>query len=81
MIWICCALLLPLLLLWKQAVSAAADQLKLSPPYISQLISDLEQRLGRQLLYRSTRKIAISSDGQRFCPWPNKSQGPCKGIE
>lgn len=45
---------------------AAADRLNLSPPYVSQMISDLEIRLGRQLLYRSTRKIALTDDGAAF---------------
>ena len=40
----------------------------ISPPYVSQLIRDLETRLGRQLLYRSTRQIALSSDGEQFLP-------------
>ncbi len=47
---------------------AAASRLGLSPPYVSQLISDLETRMGRQLLYRSTRKISLSADGERFLP-------------
>lgn len=47
---------------------AAADRLGLSAPYVSQLVADLETRLGRQLLYRSTRKISLSSDGERFLP-------------
>lgn len=47
---------------------AAADSLGLSPPYVSQMISDLEARLGRQLLYRSTRKIALTEAGEAFLP-------------
>lgn len=47
---------------------AAADRLGLSAPYVSQLILDLETRLGCQLLYRSTRKLVLSSDGDRFLP-------------
>lgn len=46
----------------------AADTLGLSPPYVSQMISDLEARLGRQLLYRSTRKIALTEAGEAFLP-------------
>lgn len=45
---------------------AAAMQLNLSAPYISQLISDLETRLGKQLLFRSTRKLALTDEGQAF---------------
>jgi len=47
---------------------AAADRLGLSAPYVSQLVADLEARLGRQLLYRTTRKLALSADGERFLP-------------
>jgi DNA-binding transcriptional LysR family regulator len=45
---------------------AAADSLGLSPPYVSQMVSELEARLGRQLLYRSTRKIALTDEGEAF---------------
>jgi DNA-binding transcriptional LysR family regulator len=47
---------------------AAADRLSLSPPYVSQMVSDLEARLGRQLLYRSTRRIALTVEGEAFLP-------------
>lgn len=47
---------------------AAADRLHLSAPYVSQMVSDLEARLGRQLLYRSTRRIALTADGEAFLP-------------
>lgn len=44
----------------------AAEKLSLSPPYVSQMISDLEARLGVQLLYRSTRRIALTEPGEAF---------------
>ena len=47
---------------------AAADRLSLSPPYVSQMVSDLEARLGRQLLYRSTRRITLTPEGEIFLP-------------
>jgi len=46
----------------------AAERLGLSAPYVSQMISDLELRLGRQLLYRSTRRIALTDAGAKFLP-------------
>ena len=46
----------------------AAERLGLSPPYVSQMISDLEARLGRQLLYRSTRRLALTAEGEAFLP-------------
>lgn len=47
---------------------AAAESLGLSPPYVSQLVSDLEGRLGRQLLYRSTRRFTLTEAGENFLP-------------
>ena len=47
---------------------AAADRLVLSPAYVSQMVSELETRLGRQLLYRSTRRIALTAEGEAFLP-------------
>lgn len=45
---------------------AAADHLGLSPAYVSQMIGDLEARLGRQLLFRSTRKISLTPEGEIY---------------
>lgn len=46
----------------------AAERLGLSAPYVSQMVSDLEARLGRQLLYRSTRRIALTAEGEVLLP-------------
>lgn len=43
---------------------AAADHLKLAPSRVSQTVSDLEKELGVTLLYRSTRRLALTSEGQ-----------------
>lgn len=43
---------------------AAAKHLGLAPSRISQTISDLEKALGVTLLYRSTRKLSLSSEGR-----------------
>lgn len=42
---------------------AAAKALKLSPSVVSHHVSQLEQRLGTALLYRSTRKISLTENG------------------
>lgn len=44
----------------------AARILGLSPSVISHHISALEARLGTALLYRTTRKLALTSDGERL---------------
>jgi DNA-binding transcriptional LysR family regulator len=45
---------------------AAAKALKLSPSVVSHQIADLEARLGVALLYRSTRSISLTRDGERL---------------
>lgn len=44
----------------------AAETLRLSPSVVSHHVSQLEQRLGVALLYRSTRRIAVTPDGERL---------------
>ncbi|MEE9331437.1 MAG: LysR family transcriptional regulator [Methylophilaceae bacterium] len=46
--------------------TAAAEQLGLSKSYISKQVSQLENDLGTRLLYRTTRKLSLSHDGEQF---------------
>ncbi len=45
---------------------AAANALHISPPLMSQLISELEEHLGTQLLYRSTRQLQLTPAGRDY---------------
>ncbi len=45
---------------------AAARALDISPSVVSHHISQLEERLGAALLYRSTRKLSVTEDGKRL---------------
>lgn len=45
---------------------AAAKEVGLSPPRISEMVSDLENYLGITLLHRTTRKIALTNEGKMF---------------
>ncbi|MEM9582434.1 MAG: LysR family transcriptional regulator [Pseudomonadota bacterium] len=45
---------------------AAAKELSLSPSRISETVADLEDYLGVTLLNRTTRKIALTSEGKMF---------------
>lgn len=45
---------------------AAARGLNLAPSRVSQTVSDLEDYLGTTLLHRTTRKIALTSEGRIF---------------
>ena len=44
----------------------AAEALHLSPSVVSHHISKLEEELGVALLYRSTRKLSLTSDGKKL---------------
>ncbi|WP_336082573.1 LysR family transcriptional regulator [Thalassospira sp. CH_XMU1448-2] len=46
--------------------SAAARDFKMTPSAVSKLVGRLESRLGVRLLNRSTRKLQLTPEGQRF---------------
>ena len=48
--------------------SAAARQLDLSPALASSAVQRLERTLGIRLLQRSTRRMRLSEDGERYLP-------------
>ncbi len=45
---------------------AAARALKLSPSVVSHHVGELERKLSLTLLYRSTRRLSLTSDGERL---------------
>jgi len=45
---------------------AAAKAMNLSPSVVSHQVSDLEKRLGTALIYRSTRTLSLTRDGERL---------------
>lgn len=50
----------------RGSFSAAAKDLGLTPSAVSKLVSRLEDRLGARLLARSTRRLALTAEGETF---------------
>ncbi|HEY9104352.1 LysR family transcriptional regulator [Chitinimonas sp.] len=50
----------------KRSFTAAAAQLEVTPPAVSQAVRTLEQRLGVRLLNRTTRSVGLTEAGARF---------------
>ena len=47
----------------EQSITRAAEYLRMSQPALSKQMIDLEERLGKQLLIRDKRRIALTEDG------------------
>ena len=50
----------------RGSFSSAANDLGITPSAVSKLISRLEDRLGARLLQRSTRRLALTPEGETF---------------
>ncbi|WP_285415860.1 LysR substrate-binding domain-containing protein [Pseudomonas sp. efr-133-TYG-5] len=59
----------------KNSFASAAEELGYSPAYVSKRISVLETTLATRLLHRTTRRIALTDDGERVRGWAEKLLG------
>src|SRR3982751_5125363 len=50
----------------RGSFAAAATDLGLTPSALSKLVTRIEDRLGVRLLTRSTRKLALTAEGELF---------------
>lgn len=61
--------------------TAAANVLGVSQPFVSQTVSNLERRLGVQLLHRSTRKQRLTSEGEVYLASARRIQDEIEQAE
>ncbi|WP_313515924.1 LysR substrate-binding domain-containing protein [Pseudomonas sp.] len=59
----------------KSGFASAAEELGLSPAYVSKRIAVLEKVFGARLLHRTTRRIALTDDGERVLGWAQRLLG------
>lgn len=56
----------------KAGFSAAAEELGASPAYVSKRIRLLEATLATKLLHRTTRRVAVTEEGERVFHWAQR---------
>lgn len=56
----------------KAGFAAAAQELAASPAYVSKRIRLLERELGVPLLHRTTRRVAVTDQGERVFHWAQR---------
>ncbi|WP_407576169.1 LysR substrate-binding domain-containing protein [Raoultella terrigena] len=56
----------------RAGFAAAAEELGVSPAYVSKRIALLEQALNVVLLHRTTRRVAITEEGERIYEWAQR---------
>lgn len=65
----------------RGSFAAAAHDLGLSPSAVSKLITRLETRVGARLLIRTTRRLALTAEGELFLDRSRKILGAIESAE
>lgn len=56
----------------RAGFAAAAEELGVSPAFVSKRVSLLEQTLHVMLLHRTTRRVTITEEGERIYEWAQR---------
>jgi DNA-binding transcriptional LysR family regulator len=69
------------LLARHSSLSAAARALDITPPAASKRLAQMEQRLGAQLVQRTTRSISLTSEGETYLRHATRILGEIREME
>lgn len=63
------------------SLAAAALELDVTPPAVSRRLAQLEQRLGVRLLNRTTRRLSLTAEGERYLEEGGRILREIEGLE
>jgi len=63
------------------SLAAAARELQVSPPAVSKRLAALEDRLGVTLLHRTTRRLALTPEGESYLAQARRILGEIEALE
>lgn len=63
------------------SLSAAARELQVSTPAVSKRLAHLEARLGASLLHRTTRRVSLTHEGERYLQEARRILGEIEALE
>jgi len=63
------------------SLAAAARELQVSPPAVSKRLAALESRLGVTLLHRTTRRLALTPEGETYLAQARRILGEIDALE
>ena len=69
------------LLARQPSLAAAAQEMGITPPNVSRRLAALERRLGLRLLNRTTRRLSLTAEGQRYLDEGERILQDLEGLE
>ena len=65
----------------QPSLAAASQELGVTPPAVSRRLAQLEQRLGVRLLNRTTRRLSLTPEGERYLEEGGRLLREIEGLE